>query len=232
MTDGALTLAPVVLIWGLRTTRRAKWGASILLGFSSLAMAAAVWRTIELDKIFIADWDFTCKSESLLFQESRTRSNPPTDNAVMYFYASSFEQSTIMIAAAIPTLGPIYKHLRFRSTSKFSAGSSSMGSQYGTASRQSSGADNAQIQKNLAHALGIEMPGLGNTVTICAGGKERLTDKINSRESVMQLSSIKATRSTDVKVESAPAYTFYSGDEDVERLFTTPKADTDSGAKN
>jgi len=62
-TDGALTLAPVVLIWGLRTTRRAKWGASILLGFSSLAMAAAVWRTAELDKIFIADWDFTCKFE-------------------------------------------------------------------------------------------------------------------------------------------------------------------------
>jgi hypothetical protein len=63
MTDGVLTLAPVVLIWGLRTTRRAKWGASILLGFSSLAMAAAIWRTVELDKIFIADWDFTCKSE-------------------------------------------------------------------------------------------------------------------------------------------------------------------------
>jgi len=53
----------VVLIWGLRTTTRAKWGASILLGFSSLAMGAAVWRTVELDKIFIADWDFTCKFE-------------------------------------------------------------------------------------------------------------------------------------------------------------------------
>lgn len=26
-------------------------------------MGAAVWRTAELDKIFIADWDFTCKSE-------------------------------------------------------------------------------------------------------------------------------------------------------------------------
>jgi hypothetical protein len=194
-------------------------------------MAAAVWRTIELDKIFIADWDFTCESARLPWQELRAKINTSPDNAVMYFYASSFEQSTIMIAAAIPTLGPIYKHLRSRSTSKLSAGSSS-GSQYGTASRQSSGADNAQIQKNLAHALGIEMPGLGNTVTICAGGNERLTTKSHSRESVMQLSSIKATRSTDVKVESAPAYTFYSGDEDVERLFTTPKADTDSGAKN
>ena len=76
------------------------------------------------------------------------------------------------------------------------------------------------------------MPGLGNTVTICAGGTgtERLNVK-SSRESVLQLSSIKATRSTDVKVESAPAYTFYSGDEDVERLFTTPKADSNEGPK-
>jgi len=75
------------------------------------------------------------------------------------------------------------------------------------------------------------MPGLGNTVSISAGGTERLNMK-SSRESVMQLSSIKATRSTDVKVESAPAYTFYSGDEDVERLFTTPKAVSDDGAKH
>jgi hypothetical protein len=70
-TDGALTLAPVVLIWGLRTTRRAKWGASILLGFSSLAMAAAVWRTAELDKIFIPDWDFTCKFKIVQSATSR-----------------------------------------------------------------------------------------------------------------------------------------------------------------
>jgi hypothetical protein len=28
-------------------------------------MGAAVWRTVELDKIFIADWDFTCKFEHL-----------------------------------------------------------------------------------------------------------------------------------------------------------------------
>lgn len=151
------------------------------------------------------------------------------DNAALYFYASSFEQSTIMIAAAIPTLGPIYKHIRSKSISKLSAGSSNA-SQYGGVSRQDSAADKVQIQKNLAHALGIEMPGLGNTVTICAGN-ERLKSK-GSRESVMQLSSIKAIRSTDVKVESAPAYTFYSGDEDVERLFTTPKAVSDDGAKH
>ena len=155
--------------------------------------------------------------------------NPVLDNAVLFFYASSFEQSTIMIAASIPTLGPIFKHYRARTSSKLSAVSNN--SSYGTASRRSSSADKVKIQKNLAHALGIEMPGLGNTVTICAGGTERLNMK-SSRESVVQLSSIKATRSTDVKVESAPAYTFYSGDEDVERLFTTPKAVSDYGAKH
>lgn len=161
--------------------------------------------------------------------------NSLLDNAVLYFYASSFEQSTILIAAAIPTLGPIFKHFRSRSDTKLSAGGSSSNLSYGTASRRDSAADKVQIQKNLAHALGIEMPGLGNTVTICAGGGGGGTERLNtksSRESVMQLSSIKATRSTDVKVESAPAYTFYSGDEDVERLFTTPKAVSDDGAKH
>jgi hypothetical protein len=152
------------------------------------------------------------------------------DNAVLFFYASSFEQSTILIAASIPTLGPIFKHYRSQHSSKLSAVSNHSLS-YGTGSRRSSSADKVQIQKNLAHALGIEMPGLGNTVSISAGGTERLNMK-SSRESVMQLSSIKATRSTDVKVESAPAYTFYSGDEDVERLFTTPKAVSDDGAKH
>jgi hypothetical protein len=49
------------MIMGLHTTRRAKWLASALLGFSSIACGAAVWRTIELDEIFSADWDFTRK---------------------------------------------------------------------------------------------------------------------------------------------------------------------------
>jgi hypothetical protein len=163
-------------------------------------------------------------------RDVRIIANTALDNAVLFFYASSFEQSTIMIAASIPTLGPIIKHYRARTSSKLSAVSNNSLS-YGTGSRRSSSADKVQIQKNLAHALGIEMPGLGNTVTICAGGTERLNMKA-SRESVLQLSSIKATRSTDVKVESAPAYTFYSGDEDVERLFTTPKAVSDDGAKH
>ena len=133
-----------------------------------------------------------------------------------------------MIAAAIPTLGPIFKHFQSRQESKLSA-SNSTGSHFNS-SRRDSGADKVQIQKNLAHALGIEMPGLGNTVTIVAGNNDRLKSKY-SRDSVMPLSTIKATTSTDVKVESAPAYTFYSGDEDVERLFSTPKADSSYEAK-
>jgi hypothetical protein len=60
-TDGALVLTPVFMIMSLHTTRRAKWFASALLGFSSIACGAAVWRTIELDEIFAADWDFTRK---------------------------------------------------------------------------------------------------------------------------------------------------------------------------
>jgi hypothetical protein len=136
-----------------------------------------------------------------------------------------------LIAAAIPTLGPIFKYARSRSTTNLSAGSSSSNSvSYGTASRRDYSTDRVQIQKNLAHALGIEMPGLGNTVTICAGSARSNTK--NNRDSVMQLSSINATRSTDVRVESAPAYTFYSGDEDVERLFTTPKAVLNDRAKH
>lgn len=137
-----------------------------------------------------------------------------------------------MIAAAIPTLGPIFKHVRFGSTL---SAHSSTGLSYGTVSRRNSSADKVQIQKNLAHALGIEMPGLGNSVTICAG-PDHFNNK-GSRDSVLQLSSIKATRSTNVQVESAPAYTFYhgdkeyAGDEDVERLFTTPKAVSDDGRK-
>jgi hypothetical protein len=66
-TDGALVLTPVFMIMGLHTTTRAKWLASALLGFSSIACGAAVWRTIELDEIFAADWDFTRK-QRLPFQ--------------------------------------------------------------------------------------------------------------------------------------------------------------------
>jgi hypothetical protein len=155
--------------------------------------------------------------------------NTTSDNAVLYFYASSFEQSTILFAAAIPTLGPIFKHIRLRSGSKLSAGSSSSVN-YNTDSHQSSVVNKIQIQKNLAHALGIEMPGLGNSVTICAGS-ERPNTK-NNRDIVMQLSSINTIRSTDVRVESTSAYAFYSGDEDLERLFITPKAVSNDRAKH
>jgi hypothetical protein len=74
-SDGALVLTPVFMIMGLHTTRRAKWLASLLLGFSSIACGAAIWRTIELDEIFSADWDFTRKH---LLSHS-TKSRKPRD---------------------------------------------------------------------------------------------------------------------------------------------------------
>lgn len=142
-----------------------------------------------------------------------------------------------MIAAAIPTLGPLLKHVRSKSNSRFLSGNSSnaMGIS-GTDSRHSS-QDSIQIQKTLAHALGIHMPGLGNTVTITAGPnpKERSASRLSSkssRDSVMPLSSIKTTTKTDVKVESVvPGYAFHNGEEDVERLFSMPKVVSRDGGK-
>lgn len=137
-----------------------------------------------------------------------------------------------MIAAAIPTLGPILKHIRTKSTSKFSSANSSnaMGVSGNDMSSRHLSQDSIQIQKTLAHALGIHMPGLGNTVTITAGNKERLTSK-DSRESVMPLSQIKTTTKTDVRVESVPGYAFNNNEEDVERLFSTPTTVSRDGGK-
>jgi len=59
--------------------------------------------------------------------------------------------------------------------------------------------DNAQIQHNLAEALGMRMPGLGHTAVITAGPLAR-----DSEEHILPLSTlpgIKTTRRTDVKVE-------------------------------
>jgi hypothetical protein len=80
------------------------------------------------------------------------------------------------------------------------------------------------LQKDLARMLGVHMPGLGNTVTISAGkDKQRLFSK-SSRESMpMPMANIKATRSTDVKVEAVSAYSIKEGEEDVEKLFSMPK---------
>lgn len=141
-----------------------------------------------------------------------------------------------MISASIPTLGPILKHIRNKSGTKFTFpsnsknNSSSLSAAETAVSRHSSLGD-AQIQKNLAHALGIHMPGLGNTVVI-SGGKDRLKSK-GSRDSVLPLSDIKATTRTDVKVEPVPAYSMTSGgEEDVEKLFSMPKVLSRDGSSS
>jgi len=235
-TDGALVLTPVFLIAGLHTTRRAKWLASALLGFSSIACGAAVWRTIELDDIFAADWDFTRKHQlpHQPHQLSRNKNtNKPPDSAVPYFYASSFEQSTILIAAAIPTLGPALKFIRTKSSSTFASHNGSNNhSRHGNEVSRHSSSDSIKLQKDLAHMLGVQMPGLGNTVTISAGkDKQRLFSK-SSRESMpMPMANIKTVRSTDIKVEAVPAYSIKEGEEDVEKLFSMPKVVSRDGAK-
>jgi hypothetical protein len=226
------------MIAGLHTTTRAKWIASAILGFSSIACGAAVWRTIELDEIFAADWDFTCKhrlSHSLHTHRERTpRTDQHPDNAVTYFYASSFEQSTILVAAAIPTLGPAIKFIRSKSSSTFASanGTNNLSRNRGgggeLASRHST-ADSVDLQKDLEKMLGVKMPGLGNTVTISAGkDKQRLFSK-SSRDSVMPMTNIKTVRSTDIKVEAVPAYSIKEGEEDVERLFSMPKVQSRDG---
>lgn len=88
------------------------------------------------------------------------------------------------------------------------------------------------LQKDLAHMLGVQMPGLGNTVTISAGkDKQRLFSK-SSRESMpMPMTNIKTVRSTDIKVEAVPAYSIKEGEEDVEKLFSMPKVVSRDGAK-
>ncbi|KAM0723670.1 hypothetical protein Q7P37_000658 [Cladosporium fusiforme] len=237
-TDGALTLAPIFLISSLKTTLRAKIAAASLLCLSSLAMIAALWRTIEVDKIFAADWDFTY-------------------NAIPYFYASSFEQSIIMIVGCVPTLGPLFKHTtsnnrrrdasrskpfksstfsstssiaKQHSTTSYTPAPNGTGTTLTTTSTRTSSSESAQLQKSLAEALGIHMPGLGNHVTISAG-KEHRSASSSSRDSQLPLSDIKTTISTDVKVESAPGTGVYHGaggggferEEDVEKLFSMPK---------
>lgn len=100
-----------------------------------------------------------------------------------------------------------------------------------TTSTRTSSSSSAQIQRNLAEALGIHMPGLGNHVTISAGKGKRS----GSRDSEMPLSDmIKTTISTDVKSESVPAGMVpYAGagerEEDVEKLFSMPKVDSREG---
>lgn len=128
-----------------------------------------------------------------------------------------------MITASIPTLGPIARHIRQKTSTTFSAskhGSVVLSNSTAT-SRHDSASETSELQKNLSHALGIHLPGLGNTVVITGGAAKK--GRKNSRDSVLPLSDIKATTRTDVKVETVPAYSTASGEEDVESLFNMPK---------
>lgn len=144
-----------------------------------------------------------------------------------------------MIAASIPTLGPVFKQVKTEAYTKAAItniSTNSSGRFKEDASGRPFGSEDAQIQleKNFAHALGIQMSGLGNTTEISGGG---VTSKGRSRFGIgngggngggmpmpMPLSKIKTTTKTDIKVESAassatsPAYTFYKGEDDVESL--------------
>lgn len=133
-----------------------------------------------------------------------------------------------MIAAAIPTFGPVFKRVRFAEpiTGKGSSVPSSKSSSPKHSTHKWNWEEDAQIKQNFSHALGIEMPGLGNTVMITAGGGQR-SPRVSRRDSLgsIQLKTFdtKPTVRTDVKVDSVPArpppaYTFYNDDEDVEKL--------------
>ena len=97
--------------------------------------------------------------------------------------------NVVIIAASIPTLGPIFKRRR------------SKGSSTDSSARALSG-DSGEIQYNMAQALGMRMPKLGNSVTITAGPLVRA----HSEEETLPLSpidpaAIKRVMHTNVSVQ-------------------------------
>lgn len=123
------------------------------------------------------------------------------------------------MAAAVPTFGPVVKHARLEDYRQKNASTDDFGNsgRYGK-SRLSEDCD--QTQANLAHVLGIEMPGLGNEVTITAS-IDRSQSK-EGRHSVVPLSKFRATRLTEVKFGSVAASS--KEEEDAEKLIYKPKA--------
>ncbi|KAK4915768.1 hypothetical protein LTR49_016137 [Elasticomyces elasticus] len=171
-----LTIAPTILIIKLKTTPRAKVAAIALLSLSSFAMVAVVWRTVEVKTIFAWDnWDFSY-------------------NVILYYVAAAVEQNVIIIAASIPTIAPIYKYLQQRRSTPSMKGLNSTSTSSSTT--RLSG-DSAYIQHNLANALGMNMPRLGNSVTITAGPQAK-----DSQEHILPLASLPAIKmTTRTKVE-------------------------------
>ncbi|KAF2765191.1 hypothetical protein EJ03DRAFT_217739 [Teratosphaeria nubilosa] len=175
VTDAVLTIAPIALISRLNTTPKAKFGAIALLGLSSFAMAASIWRVVTLEIIFSTNIDFTWL-------------------VIPYFAASSVEQNIIIISTSVPALGPIVKYVKRRWSSGASITSSKL-----PCSRKSS-EESDELYHNLALALGMRVPHLGNHVTIVAGAQAR-----DSEERILplrDLTTIKTTVKTSVRVES------------------------------
>ncbi|KAI9677831.1 MAG: hypothetical protein M1822_008143 [Bathelium mastoideum] len=147
-------------------------------------MAAAVWRTVEVKVLFSRDIDFTY-------------------DVVSYFYAADVETNVVIIAASIPTLGPIFKRKRSKQ------------SNIDSSSRALSG-DSGEIQYNLGHALGMSMPRLGNSVTITAGPLARgISEEETLPLSPMKPAAIKRVMHTDVSVQ-------YMNSEDEEMVESLP----------
>ncbi|KAK5723436.1 hypothetical protein LTR15_005134 [Elasticomyces elasticus] len=174
--DAILTIAPTILIIKLKTTTRAKAAAIALLSLSSFAMVAVVWRTVEVKTIFAWDnWDFS-------------------HNVILYYAAASVEQNVIIIAASIPTIAPIYKYLQQQRPTPSTKG---LNSTSATNSTTRLSGDSAYIQHNLANALGMNMPSLGNSVTITTGAQAK-----DSQEHILPLASLPAIKmTTRTKVE-------------------------------
>ncbi|KAL9088322.1 MAG: hypothetical protein Q9165_006247 [Trypethelium subeluteriae] len=188
LTDGFLTLAPSLMVYKFRTHLRVKVAAAILLSLSIVAMGAAIWRTVEVHVLFQNDIDFAYDI------------NP-------YFHASSVELNVVIIAASIPTLGPIFKRKRSKASS------------YGSSNRFLSG-DSDEIQYNVGQALGMRMPKLGNSVVIVGGPLARGTaDEETLPLSPMRPANIKRTMHTDVSVQ-------YTGGISEEMIKTFPPVRT------
>ncbi|KAK4897213.1 hypothetical protein LTR27_005106 [Elasticomyces elasticus] len=192
--DAILTIAPTILIIKLKTTTRAKAAAIALLSLSSFAMVAVVWRTVEVKTIFAWDnWDFSRLFDPTALHHS-IHANIETDNVILYYAAASVEQNVIIIAASIPTIAPIYKYLSQRRPTPSTKGLNSTAASNSTT--RLSG-DSAYIQHNLANALGMNMPSLGNSVTITAGAGAK-----DSQEHILPLASLPAIKmTTRTKVE-------------------------------
>ncbi|KAK1811358.1 hypothetical protein LTR12_014257 [Friedmanniomyces endolithicus] len=183
-TDAFLTLAPTLLVLRLKTTSRAKFAAITLLSLSSVAMIAAIYRTIELRTVFARNnWDFTCEQPRGRALR-HTSANRGKDDVIPYFAAATVEQNIIIIAASVPTVAPIFKSLKRRYGSTLSSSNAS------ASSRQLSH-DSAEIQHNMAKALGMDMPMLGNSVTITAGRAAK-----DSQEHILPLQELPAIKTT------------------------------------